>query len=153
MKKRIEIISAIVYNKTKSGEKWLKVGEGVSAGMLIGEYTHNIDAKGRIFMPAKFRDDLGESFIVTKGVGKCLFVFSSEEWENFAGKLKGLPISDVAAQSFTRMLFASACECEGDKQGRILLPQRLRDHIGVTKETVIIGVMTRAEICSNEVWE
>ncbi|MEG0256872.1 MAG: division/cell wall cluster transcriptional repressor MraZ [Christensenella sp.] len=120
--------------------------------MLIGEYTHNLDVKGRVFMPAKFRDDLGESFIVTKGVGKCLFVFSLEEWANFSGKLKDLPVADAPAQSFARMLFASACECEGDKQGRILLPQRLRDYIGVIKETVIIGVMTRAEIWSQEGW-
>ncbi|MEG0833816.1 MAG: division/cell wall cluster transcriptional repressor MraZ [Christensenellaceae bacterium] len=121
--------------------------------MLIGEYSHNLDAKGRVFMPSKFRDDLGDNFIVTKGVGKCLFVFSKDEWTNFSQKLKVLPISDVAAQSFTRMLFASACECEGDKQGRILLPQRLRTHIGAVKETVIIGVMTRAEIWSKEGWE
>lgn len=121
--------------------------------MLIGTYSHNVDAKGRVFMPAKLRDDLGESFIVTKGVGKCLFVFSLEEWEKFSGKLKDLPISNTAAQSFLRMLFANACECEPDKQGRILLPQRLRDYIGVIKEAVVTGVMTRAEIWSKEGWD
>ncbi len=104
-------------------------------------------------MPAKLRDDLGETFIVTKGVGKCLFVFGLGEWEAFAGKLKTLPIADTKAQSFARMLFASACECEGDKMGRILLPQRLRYHIGAQKELVIIGVMSRVEIWSREGWD
>jgi MraZ protein len=121
--------------------------------MLIGTYTHNVDIKGRVFVPVKLREKLGERFIVTKGVGKCLFVFSISEWDNFSVKLKDLPISNAAAQSFLRMLFANACECEPDKQGRILLPQRLRQYIGLEKEAVVTGVMTRAEIWSKEGWD
>ena len=121
--------------------------------MLTGTYQHNLDAKGRVFMPAKLREKLGETFLVTKGIGECLFVFSQEEWENFAEKLKIAPVTDVAAQSFLRMLFANACDCELDKQGRILLPQRLREHIKAEKELVIIGVGRRAEIWSQKGWD
>lgn len=120
--------------------------------MLIGEYQHNIDAKGRVFMPAKFREELGENFLVTKGIGKCLFVFSLEEWKTFADKLKQIPMTDTSSQSFIRMLFASACECGPDKQGRILLPQRLRDFAEMEKEAVAIGVGSRAELWSAENW-
>lgn len=121
--------------------------------MLIGEYQHSVDDKGRLFMPSKFREDLGPKFIVTRGIGKCLFVFSPEEWSNFATKLRTLPMTDTAAQDFLRMLFASACECEPDKQGRILLPQRIRELAGIAGEAVIIGVMSRAEIWSKANWE
>lgn len=121
--------------------------------MLIGEYQHSIDAKGRVFMPAKFREELGENFLVTKGIGKCLFVFSFEEWKKFAEKLKLIPMTDTSSQSFIRMLFASACECEPDKQGRILLPQRLRDFAELLKDAVVIGVGSRAELWSSENWD
>ena len=104
-------------------------------------------------MPAKFREKLGVPFLVTKGVGKCLFVFSQEEWELFADKLKNAPVTDLAAQSFVRMLFTNACECEPDKQGRILIPQILRDYIETEKELVIIGVGRRAEIWSQKGWD
>lgn len=121
--------------------------------MLIGEYQHGIDAKGRVFMPAKFREELGENFLVTKGIGKCLFVFSLEEWNKFADKLKLIPMTDTSSQSFIRMLFASACECEPDKQGRILLPQRLRDFCELTEEAVVIGVGSRVEVWSAQNWQ
>ena len=121
--------------------------------MLIGEYQHNLDAKGRIFVPAKFREDLGEGFLVTKGIGKCLFVFSKVEWNNFSEKLRQIPMTDTSSQSFISMLFASACECDPDKQGRILLPQRLRDFAKAQKEMVFIGVGSRAEIWAKEVWD
>lgn len=104
-------------------------------------------------MPAKLREKLGDTFLVTKGIGKCLFVFSEEEWAAFADKLKIAPVTDVAAQSFLRMLFANACECEPDKQGRILLPQNLRNHIEAEKELVVIGVGRRAEIWSRNGWD
>ncbi len=121
--------------------------------MLIGTYSHNVDAKGRVFMPVKLRDELGDCFIATQGVGKCLFVFSMEEWEKLAQKFKDVPISSVPIQSIMRKFFANACECEPDKQGRILLPQRLREYIGVDKEAVVTGVMSRAEIWSKEGWD
>ena len=121
--------------------------------MLIGEYSHNLDAKGRVFMPAKFREELGEKFIASRGIGKCLFVFSEESWSEFTGKLKTIPITDQKAQVFLRMLFASATECEPDKQGSILLPARLREYAGMDKEVVAIGVMSRVELWSKEAWD
>ena len=120
--------------------------------MLIGEYQHSVDEKGRVFMPSKLREDLGSKFIATRGIGRCLFVFSQEEWMNFSTKLRSLPMTDRSAQDFLRMLFASACECEPDKQGRILLPQRLREHAHIAGDAVIIGVMSRVEIWSKEDW-
>ncbi|MEI6101055.1 MAG: division/cell wall cluster transcriptional repressor MraZ [Eubacteriales bacterium] len=121
--------------------------------MLIGEYQHGIDAKGRVFMPAKFREELGENFLITKGIGKCLFVFSLEEWNRFADKLKLIPTTDISSQTFIRMFFAGACECEPDKQGRILLPQRLRDFCELTEEAVVIGVGSRVEVWSAQNWQ
>lgn len=123
------------------------------AKLLIGEYSHSLDPKGRVFMPAKFREELGEKFIVSRGIGKCLFVFEQNVWMEFAQKLKSIPITDQKAQVFLRMLFASACECEPDKQGRILLPARLRDYAGFTKEVVAIGVMSRVELWAAESWK
>lgn len=121
--------------------------------MLIGEYSHNLDPKGRVFMPARFREELGQHFIVSRGIGQCLFVFSEEVWAEFTGKLKNVPITDSKAQVFLRMLFASACECEADKQGRILLPARLREYAGMEKEVVAIGVMSRVELWSKANWD
>ena len=121
--------------------------------MLIGEYQHTVDAKGRVFVPSKFRDDLGEKFIVTRGIGNCLFGFSGEEWEKISKKLTSMPLTDVSIQNFLRRLFAGATECEVDKQGRILLPQRLREFAKVDKEVVIIGVMSRIEFWAKDYWE
>ena len=121
--------------------------------MLIGEYNHSIDAKGRIFMPAKFREDLGEHFIVARGIGKCLFVFPAQEWNTLTQKLREIPMADAQLQSFLRSFYASATECEADKQGRILIPQRLRDLAGMEKEVTAIGVMSRVELWATEAWE
>ena len=104
-------------------------------------------------MPAKFREDLGEQFIVTRGIGECIFVLSKEEWTNFAAKLKTLPLTNQKAQYFMRKLYSSACEREADKQGRILLPQELREHAGIEKDAVVIGMESRVEIWSKEGWE
>lgn len=121
--------------------------------MLIGEYAHSLDPKGRVFIPAKFREELGEKFIVSRGIGKCLFVFAENVWLEFTVKLKTIPITDQKAQVFLRMLFASACECEPDKQGRILLPSRLREYAGLEKDMVAIGVMSRVELWSEDAWK
>lgn len=121
--------------------------------MLINTYTHSLDAKGRVFMPAKFREELGEKIIISRGIGGCLFVFSEEGWLDFAGKLRQIPMTDAKAQGFLRVLFASACECEPDKQGRVLLPQRLREFAGMTNEVVANGAMTRVELWSKEGWD
>ena len=120
--------------------------------MLMGEYEHSLDAKGRLTMPAKLRQDIGEKFIVTKGLDGCLFAFSTQEWINFEEKLKSLPLSDKNARSFVRFFLAGATECEIDKQGRFLIPANLRNVAGLEKEAVIIGVGTRLEIWNKDTW-
>ncbi|MBR3133798.1 MAG: division/cell wall cluster transcriptional repressor MraZ [Clostridia bacterium] len=120
--------------------------------MLIGEFEHSIDNKGRLIMPAKLRDDIGENFVVTKGLDGCLFAFSITEWTNFEEKLKSLPLSNRNSREFTRFFLSGATECEIDKQGRFLIPANLRESAGLEKETVIIGVGTRIEIWNKEKW-
>ena len=120
--------------------------------MLIGEYEHSLDAKGRLIMPAKLRIDMGEKFIVTKGLDGCLFAFSQKEWLNFESKLKALPLSDKNARNFVRFFLAGATECEIDKQGRFLIPSNLRTAANLEKEAVIIGVGTRLEIWNKDAW-
>lgn len=121
--------------------------------MLLGEYSHNLDTKGRVSIPAKFRDDLGSSFIVTKGLDNCLFIYSKQEWTTFESKLKTLPLTNPNARNFIRFFFSGATECEIDKQGRINIPQNLRDYAGITKEVYVIGVATRVEIWDKEKWD
>ena len=121
--------------------------------MLIGEYEHSLDAKGRLIMPAKLRADMGERFIVTKGLDGCLFAFSQKEWENFETKLKTLPLSDKNARNFVRFFLSGATECEIDKQGRFLIPNNLRIAANLEKEAIIIGVGTRLEVWNKATWE
>lgn len=121
--------------------------------MFIGEFIHAVDVKGRLSMPAKFREDLGEAFYVTKGLDQCLFVFPKDEWAVFEDKLKALPLTNKNARAFVRMFFAGASVCSFDKQGRILIPQSLRDHALMDKEAVVIGVGQRIEIWSTTAWE
>lgn len=121
--------------------------------MLIGEYSHTMDAKGRVFIPAKFREELGENFIVTRGTEACLFVFSPEAWMEFAGKLQHIPVMDTEAQKFLRLQFASATDCTPDKQGRILLPANLRQHAKLEKDVTVIGVGRHAEIWNTQAWQ
>ena len=121
--------------------------------MLIGEYEHSLDSKGRLIMPAKLRQDMGEKFIVTKGLDGCLFAFSQNEWMNFETKLKSLPLSDKNARNFVRFFLSGATECEIDKQGRFLLPSNLRQAANLEKESIIIGVGTRLEIWNKAIWE
>ncbi len=121
--------------------------------MFYGEYQHSVDAKGRVIVPSKFRDGLGEKFIVTKGLDNCLFAYSSEEWGNLETKLKSLPFTDKDVRAFVRFFFAGATECEVDKQGRILLPQNLREYAGLEKDIYVIGVSTRVEIWDKTKWE
>ncbi|RFA37621.1 cell division/cell wall cluster transcriptional repressor MraZ [Virgibacillus dokdonensis] len=121
--------------------------------MFMGEFQHNIDAKGRIIVPSKFRDQLGDSFVVTRGLDQCLFVYPMEEWNILEEKLKKLPLTKKDARAFTRFFFSGAVECEIDKQGRINIPQSLRNYAGIEKECVVIGVSNRIEIWSSEQWE
>jgi MraZ protein len=118
--------------------------------MLIGEYQHNIDAKGRVIVPARFREDLGEHFYITKGLDGCLFVLSPEEWTRLQEKVKAMPISK--ARGLQRFFFSGAAEVEPDKQGRILIPQVLRDHAQLTKDVTFIGTSSRAEIWDSKRW-
>ena len=121
--------------------------------MLIGEYEHSLDDKGRVIMPAKLRIDIGERFIITKGLDGCLFVFSQAEWSNFETKLKELPLTNKNARDFVRFSLSGATECEIDKQGRFLIVNNLRDYANITKEVVIIGVGTRIEIWDRAKWK
>ncbi|WHH58884.1 division/cell wall cluster transcriptional repressor MraZ [Petroclostridium sp. X23] len=120
--------------------------------MFIGEYQHTIDAKGRIIIPSKFRDELGDKFIVTKGLDNCLFVYSQEEWANLEAKLKTLPLTSKDARAFVRFFFSGATECDVDKQGRALIPANLREHAALEKDAVVIGVSTRVEIWDKDRW-
>ncbi len=121
--------------------------------MLMGEYSHSLDTKGRVIMPAKLRQDIGEKFIITKGLDGCLFAFSQTEWFNFEEKLKTLPLSDKNARNFVRFFLSGATECEIDKQGRFLIPNNLREAANLEKDVIIIGVGTRLEIWNKEIWE
>jgi MraZ protein len=122
-------------------------------GLFYGEFQHTIDPKGRVIVPSTFRDELGEKFIVTKGLDQCLFVYSMAEWSNLETKLKTLPLSSKDARAFVRFFFSGACECEVDKQGRILLPQNLRAYAALEKDICIIGVSTRVEVWARDKWE
>jgi len=125
---------------------------GRMCSMLIGEFEHSLDAKGRLIMPAKLRETIGDKFVVTKGLDGCLFAFSIEEWSNFEEKLKSLPLSNRNSREFTRFFLSGATECEIDKQGRFLIPTNLRETASLQKEVVIIGVGTRIEIWDKEKW-
>ncbi|MDT1958044.1 division/cell wall cluster transcriptional repressor MraZ [Carnobacterium divergens] len=121
--------------------------------MLMGEFKHNIDAKGRLIMPAKFREDLGEKFIITRGMDGCLFGYPEKEWTTLEEKLKQLPLAKKDARAFTRFFYSAATECELDKQGRINIPQTLREHAELDKVCHVIGVSDRIEIWSQDRWE
>ena len=121
--------------------------------MLIGEYEHSLDTKGRLILPAKIREDMGIKFIVTKGLDGCLFGFSQSEWANFEEKLKTLPLTNKNARDFVRFFLSGATECEMDKQGRFLIAGNLREYAKLDKDAVIIGVGTRIEIWDKDKWK
>lgn len=106
--------------------------------MLIGEYEHSLDAKGRLIMPSKLRESIGEKFIITKGLDGCLFGFSKQEWTNFEEKLKTLPLTNKNARDFVRFFLSGATECEIDKQGRFLIVANLRQYALMEKDVIII---------------
>lgn len=118
--------------------------------MFMGEFHHNIDDKSRLVMPSKFRDELGETFILTRGLEGCLFVYSKDEWNNLVNKLKKLPFTKKDARAFLRFFLSGAQECSFDKQGRIAIPTPLVSYAGLEKECVVIGVNDRLEIWSKE---
>ena len=116
---------------------------------MTGQYSHNIDAKGRLFIPASFRKALGQTFHVTVGQDHCLAVYSDDRWNEYMDKLKDMSYSEVKE---LRALFAYAADCEPDSQGRILIPAKLRDYAGLTKEVVVVGSFDRAEIWNAGRW-
>lgn len=121
--------------------------------MFMGEYHHNIDEKGRLIMPAKFRNDLKDKFIITRGLEKCLYVYSLEDWDKLVNKLNTLPFTKKDARIFIRSFFSGAAQIEVDRQGRINITSPLIDHAGLTKECVIIGANDRIEIWSKDEWD
>ena len=118
--------------------------------MFMGEYHHNVDEKGRLIMPSKFRYDLGENFIVTRGIDSCLFVYPKETWNKLTSKLNELSFTKKDVRSFQRFFLSAATLSEFDKQGRINIPTPLADYASLTKECVVIGVKDRIEIWSKE---
>ena len=120
--------------------------------MFMGEYNHTIDAKGRLIIPSKFRELLGEEFVLTKGLDGCLSIYPMDEWNAFEEKLRALPLTNKNARTFTRFFVAGATNCELDKQGRILVPQTLREFAGLEKDVVLTGNLNRIEVWSKEKW-
>ncbi len=120
--------------------------------MFMGEFHHNIDEKGRIIIPAKFRNELGDKFIIARGIEKCITVYSETEWNNIVSKLKTLPFTKKDARTFTRSLFSGATECEFDRQGRINITSPLVSYADLQKECVVIGANDRIEIWSETNW-
>ena len=114
--------------------------------MFMGEYNHTIDAKGRMIVPSKFREQLGNEFVVTKGLDGCLFVYPNEEWHNIEEKFRNVPLTTKDARKFSRFFFAGAATCELDKQGRILIPPVLREFADLQKDVVSVGVLNRIEM-------
>ena len=121
--------------------------------MFMSEYNHTVDTKGRLIVPSKFREQLGDEFVVTKGMDGCLFVYANDDWSAFEQKLTSLPLINKEARKFARFFLAGAAQVEVDKQGRILLPANLRQFAGLEKDVVLVGVGSRIEIWSRENWE
>ncbi len=121
--------------------------------MFMGEYRHNIDEKGRLIVPAKYRAELGESFIITKGLDGCLFVYPDAEWTALTERMKELPLTKSDARAFVRFFFSGASECNCDSQGRTVIPSNLRTYGKLDREAVIVGVGSRIEIWSGEKWD
>ncbi|MCG8401101.1 MAG: division/cell wall cluster transcriptional repressor MraZ [Firmicutes bacterium] len=121
--------------------------------MFLGEYQHTIDIKGRVIIPARLREGLGDKFVVTKGLDGCLFAYPPQEWSNLEQKMRSLPFTKADARAFVRFFFAGAIECEVDKQGRVLIPANLREYAGLEKDVVVIGVSSRVELWSRERWD
>ena len=120
--------------------------------MFVSEYIHTLDAKGRLIIPSRFREALGDTFMVTKGLDGCLFIYDMAGWKVLEEKLRALPLTNTNARKFTRFMLGGAAECEVDRQGRILLPANLRDFAHLTKDVALVGVGERIEIWDKETW-
>ena len=121
--------------------------------MFMGEYKHSIDAKGRIILPADFREELTDNFVITKGLDNCLFLYTAEEWDKLSTKLRQLPLAKAEARAFVRFFFAGARQAECDRQGRFLVPANLRAHAKLQKDVVLIGISNRIEVWSKAEWD
>lgn len=121
--------------------------------MFMCEYNHTVDAKGRLIIPAKFRETLGDEFVVCKGLDHCLYVYSNQDWEAFAKQLTSLPLTDKDARQFVRFFMSGASQVEVDKQGRILVPPSLRTYAQLDKEVILAGAGHRIEIWDKDRWE
>ncbi len=120
--------------------------------MFLGEYQHSLDEKGRITIPAKFREEIGYKFVATKGLDNCIFLYPQDEWQLIEKKLRSLPFTRADVRSFVRFFFSGAAELDLDRQGRSVLPLNLREYAGIDRDVIIIGVGTRVEIWSIEKW-
>jgi MraZ protein len=121
--------------------------------MFIGEYSHNLDDKGRLAVPIKFRRDLAKGAVVTRGLDNCLFLYTKSEWEKLAEKLAALPISQANSRAFARLMLAGAMDVPMDKQGRVILPEYLRNFAGIKKATIIAGLYNRLELWDEARWQ
>ncbi len=121
--------------------------------MFIGEYQHTLDTKGRMFVPSKFREELGDVFYVMPGMERCLFVYTAEEFHRLQSKCDAAPLTSRDAREFNRAFFSGAFDCEMDKQGRIMIPQKLRDFARLSKDITVVGVSNRVEIWDTNKWE
>jgi len=135
-----------MYTVVHCGRKWGFL-------MLMGEYHHNIDEKNRLIIPSKFRFDLGEKFVITRGLEKCLFVYSLTEWESIVNKLRTLPFTKKDSRDFTRFFLSGATECVLDKTGRVCITSPLVHYAGLSRECVIIGANDRLEIWDKDNWD
>lgn len=140
---------------------WISMGKTLKSGensrsfnlMFIGEYKHSIDDKGRLAVPSKFRQELKGGAIVTRGLDRCLFLFSAKEWEELAKKLIALPIAQANSRAFIRLMLAGAMEVRLDNQGRILIPDYLRDYSNIQRQAIVAGLYNRIEIWDEENWK
>ena len=121
--------------------------------MLLGEYRHNLDVKGRVAVPSKFKERFSSGAIITRGIDNCLFMFDRKEWERLAEKLISLPLAQANSRAFVRLMLGGAMDVSLDNQGRILIPDYLRDYAGLKKEIVVAGLYNRVEIWDGEAWE
>jgi len=120
--------------------------------VFIGEFQHNIDQKGRMAIPVKFRDELTNGAVVTRGIDKCLFIFTKSEWNALAEKISKLPLVQSNSRAFARLMFAGAIDVEIDKQGRVLVSDYLRKYAGLSKQVVVAGVFNRLEVWDEKKW-
>ncbi|HEY71841.1 MAG: cell division/cell wall cluster transcriptional repressor MraZ [Chloroflexi bacterium] len=120
--------------------------------MFLGEFVHTIDEKGRLTVPAKFRDGLATGLVVTRGIDRCLAIYSVDEWEQMAEKVSALPMTDRSARAFRRLVFAGASDAVPDKQGRVLIPPNLREYAGLDGEVIVTGLYTYIEVWNPDAW-